>query len=316
MSSPRLRGPSERLGTANVSDQISAWSLEAAPTEADIKLLRDLGHLSVLLSSTAYGTLPRNAYNLRATFIDVNDFGIGREDSRHQVRFGQMLLNGRGIHENHDFVAVKPYDNEENLHREWAANAYANAVFDEQRGFMPLAVTRDEDGNPAAITLYEHGVKTFDNVFWADREEHPEALGRDNVINAATTCMYGLGLMHGSRLIHGDPQVKNLGKDNRHVRFIDLEDASLIPEDAIDDPEVIDKILRDVSVFIDSTLRVEENRERISEILHRPKIVSAMLRSYRSGLDKARLAQGDKRVPDYAKIHEEAIRDVIQKNHA
>lgn len=308
----RLRGSSERLGKAEVSERISGWSLDISPQLADSALLRDMGNRTLLLASNAYTF--KNKDGLHGSLIEREDFGQDREDSQHQVRFGQMILNGQGIHEIPDLVAIKPYEKNKHLYHEWAANAYANGLADEQRAYMPLGVYKDDQGTPNLVTLYEHGVTTYDRVFWADKNENPGALHKEVVREAAETCMYGLGLMHGSRLIHGDARAKNLGRDSRHVRFIDLEDATLVPEEAVEDQEYLDKMLKDITMFIDSTMQVEENAESISETLHTPREITRLIKSYRNGLAKARLSQEGKHIPDYAKLHEEAIRDIIKNN--
>ncbi len=310
----RLNGPSERLGTASTSDRLNNWSLDVAPQILDANLMKEMGRNTLILASNAYTLGPKDG--LHVSFIERDDFARHREDSQHQVRFGQMLINGKGVHEQPDFVAIKPFEKNKGLYHEWAANAYANGLADEQRAYMPLAVYKDNNDVANMVTLYEHGVTTYDRVFWADRHETPEALHQDVVERAAEACMYGLGLMHGARLVHGDARVKNLGRDSRHVRFIDLEDSSLIPEETVDEQESLDVILKDITMFIDSTLQVDENAEQISEILHRPDMVDKLVGSYQAGIAKSKQSQEGIYVPDYGKLHEEVIREIIGHNRA
>lgn len=312
----RLNGTSEKLGGTRLSSEFPRWEIRGE-TDSDRRikkhLLRSLGRHSVALDAGKYFRLPRKG--LTSTFIEQPDFGLGREDSGHAVKFGQLVLNGPGIHEVPDLVAIKPFEDRGELYNEWGSSAYVNGLFDEQRAYLPLGVLKDSHGAPSMISLYEHGVKTADNVFWVDRELSPEALRPDVVERTATTCMYGLGLMHGARLIHGDAQAKNHGSDSRHVRFIDLENSLLIPVDGVDSEEFTDKIIKDVEVFIGSTGQVEDNRDQIAEPLRMPKVIDTMIMSYRQGIDKARSRQAGTHIPDYATIHEDAIRELIDRQY-
>lgn len=312
----RMNGTSERFGKTEQSPEFRLWEIRGE-TDVDNKtkkhLVRSLGRHSVALDAGKYCRLPKKG--LTSTFIEQPDFGYGREDSRHGVRFGQLILNGPGVHEIPDLVAIKPFEERGGLYNEWASNAYVNGLFDEQRAYLPLGILKDEHGVPAMISLYEHGIKTADNVFWADRELSPEALRADVIKRTATTCMYGLGLMHGARLVHGDAQAKNLGSDARHVRFIDLEDSLLIPADGVDSAVYTDKIIKDIATFIGSTGQVDENREQITEALYKPTVIDTLIKSYRQGIDKARSRQPGIHVPDYATTHEDAIRALIDRQY-
>lgn len=304
----------ESMGNGRATS-FSSWEFGKEPKEGD-KVLSMLGKRALfLLNSDEYLNLPPNAM-FHGSFIEREDFGYGREESKHLARFGQMILNGGGVHEAPDFVALKTYDNPQDLHNEWAASMYANGLFDEQRAFLPLGVFKDKNtGDIGMVSLYEHGVKTADSIFWADKELEPEALRPETIEHMAIMCMRGLGLMHGSRIIHHDAQVKNLGTDNRHVRFIDLEDAELIPEDATDANEYAKKIMRDISTFIGSTMQSEENSDRIASVLSRPEVMDAMMQAYRDGLEKARQQQEGIHIPDYAAKHEDQIRSTMERTY-
>jgi hypothetical protein len=308
--SVRLNGPSEKFGDTSLSNTFSTFEI-GEPTSPKKQIIRKMGRGSLVLDAGKYFMLPE--HGLHATFIEREDFGVGREDSRHVVRFGQLILNGPGVHESPDFVAVKPFDDKRELYNEWAANTYVNSVFDDQRAFMPLGVVRDKHGDTSMLSLYEHGVKTADTIFWADKESQPEALREKVIERAAMVSMYSLGLLHGARLIHGDAQAKNLGWDNRHARFVDLESSLLVPKDAVDQPEFTNKFLKDVTMFIQSTMQVEENEDQIASALRKPEVVSDMLESYSAGVVKARLRQDASPIPNYAILHEEAIRHTIDK---
>lgn len=306
----RLNGRSEKLGSTSLSHEFSSFEI-GEPAKPQERLIRKMGRGTVMLDAEKYFMLPDHGLN--ATFIEQPDFAYGREDSRHVVRFGQMLLNGPGIHESPDFVAIKPFDDKKELYNEWAANHYINSVFDDQRAFMPLGIVRDKHGDMNMITLYEHGVKTADAVFWADKESQPEALRAKVIENTAITCMYSLGLMHGARLIHGDAQAKNLGWDNRQARFVDLESAALIPRDAVQEAIYVDRVMKDVQIFIQSTMQVEENQDQIADVLRNPAVVNELMKSYKKGINEARHQQPVSRIPDYAALNEDRTRDLIDR---
>lgn len=308
--SMRLHGPSEKFGDATLSNHFETFEI-GEPAKPKERVIRNMAKRSLMLDASKYFMLPKSG--IHAAFIEREDFGAEREDSRHQVRFGQMLLNGKGVHEQPDFIAVKPFDDRRELYNEWAANSYINDVFDEQRAFLPLGIYKNQDGDMNMLTLYEHGVKTADTVFWADREMHPEALREDVIRQAAKTAMHGLGLMHGVRMIHGDAQAKNLGWDNRQTRLVDLEGSSLIPEEAVDQPEYVSKVFQDVKTFIQSTTQVEENEDQIAHALRKPATVNAMIKQYSDGIKMAQQQESATRVPNYASLHNEQIRDVIDR---
>lgn len=306
----RLNGRSEKFGSTSLSHEFSTFEI-GEPVKSRERLVRHLGKNSIALDAEKYFMLPEKG--LQATFIEREDFRYEREESRHQVLFGQLILNGPGIHELPDFIAVKPFDDRRELYNEWAANSYLNSVFDEQRAFLPLGVMKDKHGDMSMLTLYENGVKTADTVFWADKEAQPEALRAAVIENTAVACMYSLGLLHGARLIHGDAQAKNLAWDSRQPRFVDLESSALIPADAVDDSIYINKVMKDVQIFIQSTMQVDDNREQISEVLASPSVVNKVMKSYKRGINEARRQQPEIAVPDYAAINEDQTRDLIDR---
>lgn len=108
---------------------------------------------------------------------------------------------------------------------------------------------------------------------------------------------------------------KNLGHDARHVRFIDLEYSFQVPIDGIDSEDYSNRIIKDLAGFIGSTAQVEANCYQIAEVLNKPKVVDKMIKSYRQGIDKARSRQEGGSYTNFAKIHEAAIRDMIDRQY-
>lgn len=309
----RLSGPSENLGNVIVSDEFDTLVL-GEKTLPENQGPNKLPKQSVLLDRSEYPLLPEQG--VRATFIEREDLGLGREESRHIARFGQLLLNGSGVHEQPDLVALKAFDELSGLKNEWAATAYINAQFEEQKAFIPLGIVAGRKGQATLMTLYEHGVVTADSVFWANKELNPEALRNEVILRTSGLCMYGLGLMHGSRLIHNDAEAKNLGFD-RTIRFIDLEDAEVVEPEQTDDEITLKKLLNDIAVFIDSTGQVDENREQVFAILSKPKSIELMFKKYSEGINLARIRQQENGfyVPNYAELGKDAIISNLEETY-
>jgi len=281
----RIHGPSESMGGADIVDNMSSWSLENKPRRADADFMRNVPMDTTLLDRGKYPLI--HPEKLHATFIEEEELGLGRAESQHQVRFGQMILNSAYDHEMPDLVAVKPFEIARDLHREWAANNYINSIGRYQRAFLPLGIWRRNNGDYNLITLYEHGVKSYDEVFWADRIGSPEALRAQVVEKAALTCVQGLGYLHGLGVVHGDAQAKNLAKDSRRVRFVDLESASLLPRvgsAVLEDAETDRLTSRDIDSFFGSTMLVSDNQDRIADVFNDYSMPVQLVRSYQDGL--------------------------------
>jgi hypothetical protein len=272
--------------------------LEAETSITGLLLRVPIG--SVALLDTEF-SFPRGEQKpAKATFIDSSDLSLGRDEGRHQPRFGQMLLNGRGLHERPVLVTAKPFDDgldtqSGGLAHEWSANNYLNGVGDRQLAYLPLGVWRNAEGVDHLLTLYEHDVISYDNVFWADRNVNPEALRAQVVEHAFTDCVRGLGYLHGAGLIHRDAEAKNLAANFNGVRFIDLEDARMLPRKGskIEDSELTVRLIRnDIETFFDSTVQVDENRPVIASALSRSRMADKLAQTYRAGIKQARKESG------------------------
>lgn len=261
MSSIRLSGSSEKLGPVSASDEYVTWEVPDVDSAKRMrKLLKHMSEGSVVLDRGKFGGIPFGE-NSRADFIEKDEFAASREESRHQVRFGQMVLNTAFLREHPQFVAIKPYDDgkqgRQSLYREWAAHEYLNSLFDRQVGWINLGVSRSSSGKESIISEYDHDTVTLDRGFWADRELDISALRPGILQHDAITGANGLGGLHGSRMTHGDAQVKNLGRDFAGWRAIDLEDADILDVEQVDDPIAIERTRRDLSAFIESIFRVD-----------------------------------------------------------
>lgn len=311
MTSIRLSGSAEPLGQARKSSEFSGWNEEWLRAGAKSKVVSDLGRSTLLLHDIEYSLMPESGS--RVTFIPQEEFAEGREDSKHQIEFGQAIFNGQGVHEEPEFIALKPFDDAADLKREWAVSQYLNESHDDQHALLPLGVYRDLDDNLSLITAYEHGIKSFDSVFWADRNINPEALRPMTVQRHIKLGLTALGMLHGSRVVHNDAQAKNMASDRKSVRFIDLEDAEIIHEDSVDDPLSIEKTRRDLRVFINSVTQVDENKEYVLPILRDKNQEDLFVKSYARGARKGRSSQNGLYLPNFGKDNEEHIRDLVRK---
>lgn len=252
-----------------------------------------MGRSSLVLDATKYGGIEFDAA-AHGSFIEQEQFSSGRQDSAHQVRFGQLILNGKELHEQPEFVALKPYEDRSDLYREWAAHEYLNSLFDRQIGYINLGVHNDSDGVESIVSQYDHGVISFDSTFWADESAPAAALRPATLQRHAGLASESLGLMHGARMTHGDAQIKNLAAE----RF--------------DDPTSIAQTRRDLTVFIDSMGRVEENRQKIIEALSPEKVADRIVKSYMRGVRVGRASLGGEYVPNFEAQNEDVIRSELQ----
>ena len=123
MSLLRLPGPSEKLGSVSTSDEFLTWEIPDNESEQRMRyLLNEMGRLTLVLDAVKYGNMHIDS-SAQASFIEQEDFAAGRDESAHQVRFGQLIISGKDIYEQPDFVAIKPYENRADLYREWAAQS-------------------------------------------------------------------------------------------------------------------------------------------------------------------------------------------------
>lgn len=297
MTSPRFSGRAEPMGKIFSVESIPEGIRQGESAVHRLLIATDLGQVALLKNefrippaSERYAQVPR------ATFIEDSQLELGRGESQHQVRFGQMMVNAAGLHERPTLIAAKsfasrfPEENPNNsFAREWTLNTYLNTLSDRQLAYIPLGVWRTARGVAHLLSVYEHDVISYDNTFWVDRDVNPEALRRPNVADAYVECLRGLGYLHGAGIVHTDAEAKNLATDNKGTRFIDLEDASLLPLDGnhIADTDEVELLVRgDIETFLDSCMQVDANRPEIIRVLSSHDFDKRIAQSYRSGFRK------------------------------
>lgn len=313
MSSIRINGKPEKLGPVSSSSEFIDWEVPDQDSESRMRrIMSGMGRSSVILDSMKYGGL-QFGDSAHASFVENDEFLGGRDDSKHQVRFGQLILNGRDFREQPEFVALKPYDDRRDLYREWAAHEYLNSLFDRQVGYINLGVVNSAQNTRAIISQYDHDVISFDSSFWAGDDMPAAALRPEVLRRHASLAMESLGMFHGVRMTHGDAQAKNLAADRYGPRAIDLETAQILDEETIDDPSTYDQTRKDISSFIYSVGQVEENREAVIRALSPDTVAAKLVRSYQGGVRKGRAALDGAYVPDFGRYNEDFIRSELDK---
>jgi hypothetical protein len=319
MVSPRFQGPAEKLG--NVST-LPGIEIPDAIRDGEASLARLVASIplgSTALIDTEFRLPGIGDKPIRASFIESSELALGRDEGRHEPRFGQMILNGAGLHERPILVAIKPFnastDNHPDilLRREWGTSNYLNSLSDRQLTYIPLGIWRTKEGVNNLITLYEHDVKSYDNVFWADRDLSPEALREQTVEHALSDCIRGLGYLHGLGLAHTDAEAKNLAANFSGVRFIDLEGVRHLPQkdNAVTESKTTINLIRnDIETLFDSTIQVDENRSAIAPVLAKSSIDYNLAKIYLSGIRQASVDGGIK-MPDLPTTSPEYFKNTI-----
>lgn len=173
------------------------------------------------------------------------------------------------------------------------------------------------NGATGLVTLFEHGITSSDITFWANRDINPEKLRPDRIKTALHDCAWSLGYLHSVGLIHGDAEVKNLAHDDRNARFIDLEDAKLLPRigtQLLDSPEAEMMKYQDLDTFIASSVQVEENRPEILKVLTSPRAAQELGLYYRKGLIKGARDSGLKGHKMTPSESADYFKSLIEKN--
>lgn len=148
-----------------------------------------------------------------------------REDSKHIVRFGQLVVQAPDRRERVELVAIKPQSNPARAVNEFRATQHVNDMSNPEgrpRGFDHLGFYRDVAGGlTGTVTRYEHQVLTLDTLLWDERYAPSER----QICAALGHCAVILGDLHSAGIIHGDAQAKNMAADNKGPRVVDLEFA-------------------------------------------------------------------------------------------
>lgn len=226
------------------------------------------------------------------SFTERDDFANGRRASMNGVYFGQLVVRSSHFIDSPELVAVKPHfmsmDTEDVVH-EWAAGSFVNSVSSCERAYVPLGVWRDKKGMYQTVSVYDHAVQTYDNIFWA-RDEEAERITKSHTDESLALCLYGLGFLHGVGAIHGDAQVKNLATDRQCIRFVDLEEMELLPRNPdgtlVASESSQEQMESDVSTLLGSTLGFGHVDETVVSTLEDPLVRRRAQTSYHRGITR------------------------------
>lgn len=222
--------------------------LGASALARDIRSL-DLGEF--LLLDTPYATIALDE-ETKAHFNEIPELGLSRQRSAQEVAFGQLIVSSEAEREAADLVAIKPYNLVKGAVQEAGALHVVNNIPINRTGplsFEPLGFYRYHDGTTGLITRYDAAVKTQDNIFWDPNYEPSEP----EVERAFQHAAVALGVLHEQALAHKDAQVKNMARDNRGVRIVDLTDMRRMTDEG-----ARDDVIRDISEYVSSLTHVDK----------------------------------------------------------
>jgi hypothetical protein len=262
------------------SDVVPTQNAKGFVPQALVRDVKSLDPGSYLLFDEPFAHLA-NDRGVQAHFNQDSDMAKGRR-GRQGVTFGQLVIRSDREPFAMETVAIKPFDQAAVAAHEAGAMTVANS-FDPRRSwplsFVPLGFYKYANGQIGLITRFDGPVLTQDLLFWdPDRIPTQEELYRALEIGAWT-----LGVMHRHRMAHLDPQAKNVARDNRGIRLVDLVDARrLKPGDSRE------HVSADVGIYLGSLTRPdEETGQVIPERDYSPGITDVFVPNY------LRVAQGN-----------------------
>ncbi|MET1033003.1 MAG: hypothetical protein ABWX94_00725 [Candidatus Saccharimonadales bacterium] len=236
---PGQQGP-EGVAYFVPSDSIVAGprdkGLAASALTHDVRSIDDG---DFLLFNTPYAVIAEDNGTV-AHFNEVPELGLSRQRSAQEVVFGQLIVSSQTEREAADLVAIKPYNLLRGAVQEAGALHVVNGLVPGRTrplSFEPLGFYRTPDGNQTGlITRYDASVISQDNLFW-DPERDPTELEASRAFHHAAVA---LGALHSHSLAHKDAQVKNIARQNRGVRIVDLTDLRRMKDegaaaDVVDD---------------------------------------------------------------------------------
>lgn len=272
----------------------------------------------------------QNADKPHAVFAPDRTMSEGRTLSKQRVKLGWLALSTELDTPSMRQVAYKPYDTDhadigmpadKAVAHDWAASTYLNKL-KSNTAFEPFAVGRERKDNfvPIFWTLYQPGAISMDNIF---RLSVNDSMGRLVVPleNWARVGLYnghyGLGYLHGAKIIHNDSFPQNLAQMGANKIFFN-DTTSFRPFNK-NEKTLNRNIARDVHDFLSGVLlfpRVSSTDMRatvekiLSEDVARGKLFEAYLNGAREG---AAAAGYDKTGTLLRKdVHERIIAEVIK----
>lgn len=236
-----------------------------------------------------------------ARFIPNKELGKGRQHSHHKLMFGQLVLKTAVDQELPTLVAVKPHDDTDTLAHEWVMYSVMNGLSKNQQSYLQLGVWTNESGVKQLVTLYEHSVQSFDNLFWLEEQE-ARGVTDGQLARGYELMFFSLGIMHGAGLVmggdvkYGDATVKNLARDSNRIRFIDTELVKFVKRKngstIADDPQTADWYKADVMQLFASSLERANSADepvmltRLEKLLTDEMLIDRIYGHYQCGVSK------------------------------
>lgn len=196
----------------------------------DSRLALKLGSLAqneLLLLPTDVSDISADLNNARITTSLLPGMEIGRQNSRSEVKFGQLTITGATQKPLTEQVAAK-YTHVVPAVREFFAGRAVDRRFGHKMTYTPLGFASNQ-GKIGALSRYEHNVVSLDNILWSLNATPEQRLG------AMAHAGVWLAELHNHGIIHGDAQAKNIAySSDGEPRYIDLEGAADIHHGSLD----------------------------------------------------------------------------------
>lgn len=250
---PGMEGP---VSVLYPDDTISPQ--EELYTVAMLEAIRSIERGTFALVPDALGREVIEDSVCTALFNELPELARTRQNSAHEVKFGQLVVKSMFGEERSEFVAAKQFEMPADIATEFSLSRYFSAP-DERpfSTFKPVGIARDSKGRFEMLTKYEHGVRSLDNVFLNPEFEDEAIL----IMRMVGKCAFLLGSIHSEGYTHGDAQAKNMFVSNNHERVFvaDLESMRPFPMSHGHPIEgrIENQVNRDLVTLVDSMRRSE-----------------------------------------------------------
>lgn len=229
----------------------------------DSRLMAKLGslaenHLVLLPPEVSSIDLKGNKHRIKLK--EKKGLEKGRQNSVHNVQFGQLVIESDAGHPITEQVAVK-YMHPTRTVREFGASRELNNRFGKNLSFTPLGFIKDDEGKIGYISRYEHNVISLDNILWNPYATQEKRLG------ALAFAGAWMATLHDKDLLHHDAQAKNIAFSSMYnPRYPDLETMTDMNHGSLDS---VTKRLLDVSyLFNRETNPYQSDLDEITTFVH------------------------------------------------
>ncbi len=262
--------------------------------------------------------------NVESKFTRVPEFDEGRTASRQGVYFGTLGVSSERHLPISSHIAVKPYDRRRvdlgarpsvALVHDIATSAHLRAI-SSSSAYVPMGVYRSHDTFlvPNLLTNFEERSSSLDGVFRQTETRHPIEL---KVLHAMRLGHFGLGVLHGAKITHGDAFPQNFATDGNRVV---MNDTTTFRPFGAKTLAVKLKTTEDTQNFMQGVFHPDAStdftRTVSASVLRHPSVVPTLWRAYIDGVGLSLRRLGEASAPlgviqedDHARI----IRAVIEK---